>query len=75
MDGKKHWSLEGELGVAYTGSPKVSLTSPNHDQSNDNPFNPYILNDDLAAESKRIQKDADKYKFYPIIKIGLSYSF
>ena len=75
LDKSRHWSLSGELGVAYTGSPKISLTSPNYDPQNDNPGNPYTLSDDLNAEEKKIQKDADKYKFYPIVKIGVSYSF
>ena len=75
LDKSRHWSLNGEIGVAYTGSPKVSLTAPNHDPSLDNPANPFVLADDLNAEESKISKDADKYKFYPIVKIGVSYSF
>jgi hypothetical protein len=70
LDKSRHWAVSGELGVAYTGSPKVSLTAPNHDVA----FDPNISSD-LEAEEKKIQKDADKYKFYPIVKIGVSYSF
>ena len=73
LDKSRHWSLSGELGVAYTGSPKVSLTSPNYDPNND--VGPFPLSDSLKAEEESIQKDADKYKFYPIVKIGVSYSF
>ena len=29
LDKHKHWSLGGELGVAYTGSPDVTLTTGN----------------------------------------------
>ena len=73
LDKSRHWALSGELGVAYTGSPKVSLTSPNYDPSND--VAPFSLANDLKAEEESIKKDADKYKFYPIVKIGVSYSF
>lgn len=73
LDKSRHWSLSGELGVAYTGSPKVSLTSPNYDPNND--VGPFPLSESLNAEEESIKKDADKYKFYPIVKIGVSYSF
>jgi len=68
----KRWALSGELGVAYTGSPKVSLTAPNHDPALDS--NPDFSND-LEAEEESIKKDAEDYQFYPIVKIGVSYSF
>ncbi len=72
LDKAKHWSLSGELGVAYTGSPKVSLTAPNHDTAFDS--TPDFAND-VSAEESKIEKDAEDYKFYPIVKIGVSYSF
>ena len=69
----RRWALGWEAGVAYTGSPDVTLSAPNHDQAFD--IGPTPISDDLSAESKKIEKDAKKYQFYPIIKIGVSYSF
>lgn len=68
----KRWALSGELGVAYTGSPKVSITAPNHDPALD--LTPNFA-DDVSGEEAKIEKDAEDYKFYPIVKIGVSYSF
>lgn len=68
----KRWALSGELGVAYTGSPKVSLSAPNHDPALD--LTPNFA-DDVSGEEAKIEKDAEDYKFYPILKIGVSYSF
>lgn len=68
----KHWALNGELGVAYTGSPKVSLSAPNHDPALDATPN---FSDDVRGEESKIGKDAKDFKFYPIVKIGVSYSF
>lgn len=68
----KRWALSGELGVAYTGSPKVSLSAPNHDPALDLTPN---FSDDVSGEEAKIEKDAEDYKFYPIVKIGVSYSF
>jgi hypothetical protein len=70
LDKAKHWSLSGELGVAYTGSPKVTLSTPNSAYNGDLT---YLEN--VAAEEAEIEKDAEDYKFYPIVKIGVSYSF
>ena len=72
LDKARHWSLSGELGVAYTGSPKVSLSAPNHDPALDLTPN---FSEDVSGEERNIEKDAEDYKFYPIVKIGVSYSF
>lgn len=66
LDKAKHWSLNGELGVAYTGSPDVALSN-----SGPGAVNPA----DLAAERRQIEDKMDDYKFYPILKVSLSFSF
>ncbi len=75
----KRWALSGELGVAYTGSPRVSLSTPNSIvDANEAILVPggfTTYGESLRAEEAKIQKDAEKYKFYPIVKIGVSYSF
>jgi hypothetical protein len=66
LDKAKHWSLSGELGVAYTGNPDVTLTT-----SNPGTVNPA----DLASETQQLEDWASKYKFYPIVRLGVNYSF
>jgi hypothetical protein len=66
FDKAKHWSLSGELGVAYTGNPDVTLTTgtPNS-----------VPQQDLNAEAAQIEDTASKYKFFPILRLGVNYSF
>jgi hypothetical protein len=65
FDKAKHWSLSGELGVAYAGSADVALSNTGA------PVNPA----DLAAERQQIEDWADSFKFYPILKVSLNFSF
>jgi len=66
LDKAKHWSLSGELGVAYTGNPDVTLTTGNPGT---------VAPADLASESQQLEDWADKLRFYPILKLGVNYSF
>jgi hypothetical protein len=64
FDRGHHVSLSGTLGVAYFGDSKVNLTSTPVDPTGS-----------VANEQSKIQKYANDLKFFPIIKIGLNYSF
>lgn len=63
FDQAKHWSLSGELGVAYTGTPDVTLSTSSG----------LVPQQDLNAEAQQIKDSA--WKFYPILKIGVNFSF
>ena len=63
LDHHKHWSLGGELGVAYTGSPDVALSTSTG----------LVPQSDLNGEAQQIEDSA--WKFYPIAKISVNYSF
>jgi hypothetical protein len=60
-----------DIGVMYQGSPQISLTA--------NPVNPALVPPsfytDLEQERLKVQDDASKYKFYPVVNLGLSYRF
>ncbi len=56
----------GALGVAYAGDGSVSLSS--------NP-NPPAVQAALESERAKIRSFARDLQFWPVIKIGLSYSF
>ena len=66
FDKAKHWSLSGELGVAYTGNPTATLTTsiPNS-----------VAPQDLNGEEKQLEDWAKKYQFYPILRLSMNYSF
>jgi hypothetical protein len=66
FDKAKHWSLSGELGVAYTGDPTATLTTsiPNT-----------VAPQDLNTEEKQLEDWAKKLQFYPILRLSLNYSF
>lgn len=66
FDKAKHWSLSGELGVAYTGNPEVTLTTGNPGA---------VPQQDLNAEASQIVDTAGKYKFFPILRLGVNFSF
>jgi hypothetical protein len=64
FDKGHHVSLGGELGVFYTGEPRVSLTtSP--------PANPA----DVQGEINQITHYARYAQFWPVLKVSLNYSF
>jgi hypothetical protein len=59
-----HWSLAGTLGVLYQGDAKVSLSSVPADPTGT-----------VAAEQAVVQKYANDLKVYPVLELGLNYSF
>jgi hypothetical protein len=64
FDKAKHWSLAGEVGVAYTGNPDVTVTTgtPNA-----------LAPADVDAITQEIEDGS--WQFYPIIKVSVNYSF
>jgi hypothetical protein len=67
FDRAHHWALGGELGVAYTGEPKGSLNRAGP---------PAPLFDAAGrAEEKRVQDYADQFKWWPVAKLMVTYSF
>lgn len=63
LDHHKRWSLGGELGVAYTGNPDVTMSTSSG----------LVPQSDLDAEANQIEDGA--WKFYPIVKLSVNYSF
>jgi len=59
--------LYADAGVAY-GRPKVTLSPTASLAAKVSPT-------DLAAEQVSVQDKADRYRTYPVLKIGLSYGF
>ena len=67
FDRAHRWAMWGELGVAYTGEPTTSLTRSGP---------PNVPADVAVAIAHReLQAYADQYKWWPVAKIGVTYSF
>lgn len=66
------WSFTSDFGVMFQGSPNTSLTNRNCtlDVALCN-----RLAGDLEAENRELQDDADSFRFYPVVRIGVSYRF
>ena len=67
FDRPHQWALGGELGVAYTGNPDVSLTRTGPAST--------AVDSAVARTQTGLQKYADDYKWWPILKIFVTYSF
>ncbi len=68
FDKAKHWSLMGALGVFYEGDGSVSLTG-----SSTTPGATFQT--DLQNEKSKVQSYARDLKLWPVIKVGVTYSF
>ncbi len=68
FDRARHWAMGGELGVLYTGEPKVTLSRSGGISSS-------ILDAALNHEQQRAQDWANQYKWLPVARLTVSYSF
>jgi hypothetical protein len=74
FDKSHHWSLMGALGVAYAGDGKVSLTGSGTPVGEGYYPDP-TFQQDLATEKAKVQSYARDLRFWPVIKLGVTYSF
>jgi hypothetical protein len=64
FDHAHHWAMFGELGIAYVGTAQVSLTASDPAAA-------------LAAANQKhkIEDSRNNFPFWPILKLGVTYSF
>lgn len=67
-DGRWHFSCD--FGVMFQGSPKVDA----HATASDPALQP-MVDAALEREKAEVQEDADAYKYYPVIALGVSFRF
>lgn len=67
----KGWGFSADLGVLYQGSARTSLTNTGCTA----PVNCNQLAADVAAENAKLADKADKVRFFPVIRVGVSYQF
>ncbi len=72
---KEGWHFIGDIGVMYVGSPKIwtkayaSKTLPNYNQIQAD------LDNRVETEKQKIYNDVKKYKWWPVISIGIQKKF
>ena len=82
----RHWSILFEVGAAYTGSARVSLTpgggvcptaAPQSGcfSATGTSAPAVAFQADVVTEQAKISKDLSKIRFYPIISLGAGFNF
>ena len=76
----RHWSILGEVGVAYQGSPKAALAFQGTacDQTGVvcvNAGTDPTFQSNVAAEQTKINNNLSLFKFYPIVSLGFGFNF
>jgi hypothetical protein len=69
----KHWGFSTNLGVMFSGSPKVSLT-PEYGPGATDALKQQI-NTNIEAERKKQEDDLNWLNIYPVFSLGISYQF
>lgn len=64
------WHFLCDFGVMFQGSPKVSASAVSSD-----PAIQPIVDEALQREVAKIQDDANAFKYYPVIAVGVSFRF
>jgi hypothetical protein len=64
FDHAHHWAMFGELGVAYVGDAQVSLSASDP-----------AATLAVANEQNKIEDSRKHFPFWPILKLGVTYSF
>ena len=65
-----HWHFACDFGVMFQGEPKIAASATASDPS----IQP-IVDQALSREVAKIQDDANAFKYYPVISVGVSYRF
>jgi hypothetical protein len=67
FDRAHRWALGGELGVVYTGDPRTSLTRSGPPSA--------LADAALATAQQQLDQYAEKFKWWPIAKLQMTFSF
>lgn len=65
-----NWAFEADIGVLYQGRPDVTLQSVGGDLSDD-----ATLRAALLEEERELEDDLSFFRFYPVISLGVAYTF
>jgi hypothetical protein len=66
------WGFTSDLGIIFQGAPSANLTSSGC-QASVSVCTQFA--NDLSVENSTLDSKTNNFKFYPVVRIGLSYSF
>jgi hypothetical protein len=66
-------SFISDLGVMFQGVPTATLTATC--SATASPGNCAILQNAVAGEQPTVQDNVNKFKYYPVVSVGLAYTF
>jgi hypothetical protein len=67
---KSGWGFSVDLGAMYQGSPNVTAKAVANI-----PGLQTQLDQDVEVERKKIEDDMDSYRWYPVVMVGVTYTF
>lgn len=70
FQGSSNWGFRGIVGAMFTGTPTIDLQSVGGALSND----PTFLAE-IEQEEANLRNDVDDFEVYPVVQLGLSFSF
>jgi len=75
------FGFSAEFGVMYSGPPDINLTVNGQAANQNNPTNYFnvaadpTFQQDLTREEQKLEEDYKKYRFYPVLTLGVTYAF
>jgi len=70
------FGVSADLGVAFQGRPRVTLTiEPPPGSPFNSPAVMALLAPELALEAARVEQRIDGYRYFPVLTVGISYRF
>lgn len=75
------FGFSAELGVMYSGAPDINITASGSAANQNNPTNFFnvaadpTFQQDLTDEEHKLEEDYKKYRFYPVLSLGVTYAF
>jgi len=67
------WNLTLDIGLMYHGDPQIDIKTKINDSVPALAQN--VINAALEIEKKKQERDFSNYPFYPVVMVGLNYSF
>ena len=64
------WNFTADIGVIFTGAPRVSLSSTGGSLS-DNP----VFLENIQREQDNVADEIDFFRYYPVVSLGMTYTF
>lgn len=71
----KGWGFDADLGVLFQGSPEVSLTATCGAAFDNDQAACDQLKADVANEEVTLKSDSEDFDIFPVISLGVSYTF